>query len=193
MSRGASTIALETPCVGTLPLAPPRLVRRVARTAAVAVLWVVLGCSTTLAVLTAGSALLGGKPTFNVLSGSMAPALEVGSVVIDERIPPLDARPGDMVTFPHPDNRRRLVTHRVKSVTVSGKTVSFVTKGDANPTAEHWNVGIRDEIGRVAYHAPKLGYLRAWAAAREGRLAAVGLVLAWGLAALFGIWRPRAR
>ena len=193
MSRVRSSVALSAPAFGAALPRALAAVRRVAGTACVTLMWAALGCAVTLAALTAGATLIAGHPTFHVLSGSMAPALEVGSVVIDERIAPIEARPGDMVTFPDPQQRSRLITHRVKRVAVSGDTVSFVTKGDANATPERWNVSAGHEIGRVAYHAPKLGYARTWAATLGGRLGMLGLVVVWGLAVVVSIWRPRER
>ena len=46
-----------------------------------------------------------GHQSLTVLTGSMEPSLDTGSVVIDEVIAPTEARIGDIVTFTDPANR----------------------------------------------------------------------------------------
>lgn len=170
-------------------LRPAQVLRRMASTATAVLLWALLGAIATLTVATTAPAVLGYR-AFNVLSGSMTPTLGVGSVVIDQRIRALDARPGDIVTFPSPDDRTRLITHRVRHISLSGGRAYLVTRGDANPTGERWNVPLDAEIGRVVLELPKLGYARAWAAGRGGGLVVMATVLLWGVLALRHIWRP---
>jgi signal peptidase len=152
-----------------------------------AALWSVLAAAVALALATSFPSLAGYR-AFNVQSGSMEPTLEVGSVVLDETIRAREAGPGDVVTFPDPNADRQL-THRVQRITFDGGTVHVVTKGDVNDAPERWDVPLDDEIGRVAYHLPKLGYARAWIAGGPGRLGAALLVLLWGVAAVRDIWR----
>jgi signal peptidase len=133
---------------------------------------------------------LAGYRSMTVLSGSMTPTLDVGAIVIGETIRPTEARVGDIVTFPDPKHRGRTITHRLKRIRVEGTTAYMVTRGDANDTAERWNVPVSDEIVRVAYHLPKVGYARAWLTSRIGRLAAVtAVVFLLGLV-LIELWRP---
>ena len=68
----------------------------------------------------------------------MEPALRTGDVSVVRSIAPLDARPGDIVTFRDPDNADRLITHRVRAMHVQGDAVVFRTRGDANNVSEHW-------------------------------------------------------
>jgi signal peptidase len=166
---------------------------RALRLAASAVMCAALGTAVVLALVTSVPGLAGLR-SFNVLSGSMEPSLRTGGVVLDETIRPLEARPGDIVTFNDPSNRSRLLTHRVRDVTVRDGRAHFTTRGDANDVAERWEVPLGEEIGRVAYHMPYLGYPRQWLAGRAGRLAALALVAVWALLALRSIWStPRAR
>ena len=46
----------------------------------------------------------GARP-YTVLTGSMEPTISPGDVVIDERISPLEARVGDVVTFRDPEDQ----------------------------------------------------------------------------------------
>src|SRR5829696_3648257 len=61
-----------------------------------------------------------------VLSGSMEPVLGTGDITVVRTIEPLDARPGDIVTFRDPNNGDRLITHRVRAMRAQGASVSFV-------------------------------------------------------------------
>jgi signal peptidase len=166
------------------------LVLRAARWVVTAGCWAGIGLVSGLALAVSLPAVLGFQ-TLTVLSGSMEPTLHVGAVVIDERITPREAKVGDVITFPAPGNRNRLITHRLRSVRVSGGKAYMVTKGDANDTVERWNVPVRDEIGRVRYQLPKLGYVRDWLGGRDARLWVLIAIVVVGLWALVDLWRPR--
>lgn len=141
-----------------------------ARTAA----WAALAfCVSMLAAVALPNAI--GMRSFTVMSGSMEPAIHTGDVVIDHKIHPLEARPGDVVTFSDPSGRKRLITHRVRSIRVRGSQVNVVTKGDANNTVERWTVPAGGHIGRVALRVPKLGYPLVYAHSRFGLIGLVAI------------------
>ena len=150
--------------------------------------WLVLGVALGLAAATTLPSVFGYR-TFNILTGSMEPNIGVGAVVVDKPIKPAQARPGQVITFPDPGNHGRLLTHRLQHLSVRRGTVYAVTRGDANDTVERWHVPANEQIGRVAFVAPKVGYARQWAAGMGGRLAALAAVVLWGLSALWDIWR----
>jgi signal peptidase I len=126
-----------------------------------------------------------------VLSGSMEPALRTGDVSVVSSIAPLDARPGDIVTFRDPDNSERLITHRVRAMHVQGEAVVFRTRGDANNASERWRVPASGEIGRVVYSIPKLGWVLAYARTKGLFVLILGGALALLLVVeLASIWRP---
>ena len=163
----------------------------VLRALATFVLWTALAFGLgMLAVVTVPS--LFGYRSLTVVSGSMEPTLGTGSVVIDEVISPLDARPGDIVTFQDPLRPRQL-THRLQKMRVEGDTAYMVTLGDANDAPERWTVQTDGEIGRVVAHLPKLGYARAALGTRHARLAVLGAVMALGAFLLIDMWRPKKR
>lgn len=151
--------ALATPRRGRLRLrlasALPalRLVRGVVRLAAFVATGFAVGIALALAVPLAFHA----RP-LAVLSGSMEPALGTGDVSVVRSIAPLDARPGDIVTFRDPGDPERLITHRVRAMRAQGDRVVFVTRGDANNVSERWRVPATGEIGRVMYRIPELGW-----------------------------------
>ncbi len=61
-----------------------------------------------------GLSTFAGFRSFTVLSGSMEPAISTGDVVVNERVGPLETRPGDVLTFRDPTRQGRLITHRLR-------------------------------------------------------------------------------
>ncbi|MEA2458503.1 MAG: signal peptidase [Thermoleophilaceae bacterium] len=155
------------------------------------VLWMFIGLTGGLA-LAAGAPALFGYHSFTVLTGSMVPTLGVGDVVVTKPIAARDARVSDVITFPDPENRTRLITHRIRSIHMAGERAMVVTQGDANNHAEHWAIAQTGTVGRVTYHLPLIGYALVWT---RGRFARLGLVvipaLLLGMLELGRIWRPR--
>ncbi|MEA2428678.1 MAG: signal peptidase [Thermoleophilaceae bacterium] len=165
--------------------------RRALRPLALFCVYLVVGSGAGV-LLAAGAPMVLGMRSFTVLSGSMEPTIHTGDITVDEQISPLDARPGDVVTFRDPRGQSRLITHRLRSIHVEGGTARMVSKGDANDTTENWTVPTGGKIGRVAYRLPKLGY--ALALTREPGakfLLIVVPALLFGLLELRRIWRPR--
>lgn len=66
-----------------------------------------------------------------VLSGSMEPAIQTGSMIVVEPVSdPSVFKKDDIITFQEENNR--LVTHRVMDTIHNGKTTLYRTKGDSN-------------------------------------------------------------
>lgn len=155
------------------------------------VVWT-LGAATLALLLSAALPLAFGDRSMVVLSGSMAPAIETGDVIVVEAIAPAEAEVGDIVTFQDPDRSGRLLVHRVRLITRHQGRDSFTTQGDANTTQEHWQVSRDGTIGRVAYRVPQLGIGVTWIGSPIGR---VGLIIVPALllaaSVLTRIWRPR--
>jgi signal peptidase I len=163
---------------------------RTARGIVAAGLWAGIGGGSVLLASVALPSVVGFR-SLTVMSGSMAPAIHTGDVVVTRPIPPLAARVGDVVTFQDPSRPDRLITHRVREVRASGATVEFETKGDANNATERWQVPADGRIGRVVYKVPALGYLVYWTQSRYGRLAFIALpAFALGALTLAWAWRP---
>ncbi len=132
-----------------------------------------------------------GYTSLDELSGSMNPVIRVGDEVIEQRVPPLEAKIGDVVTFKSPDSGK-ILTHRVVQMRVFGSWVAFVTRGDANTGFERWSVSEDGTIGKVVARIPKLGYVTNRAGSRMGRVGLIALpVLLLGMFELWRIWRPR--
>jgi signal peptidase I len=132
-----------------------------------------------------------GYRPFSVLSGSMEPALGTGDVSVVRTIAPLDARPGDIVTFRDPGNSEKLITHRVRTMRAEGDGVFFITRGDANNVSERWRVEADGEIGRVVYRIPEIGWALMYARTQGLFIILLGAALALLLVLELGaIWRP---
>lgn len=163
---------------------------RLARLAGRGALWMAGGMALGIALALVVPLAFGGRP-YTVLSGSMGPAISTGDVVVVSRIDPLDARPGDVVTFRDPDDSGKLITHRVRSVRATGRKVQFVTKGDANNATEHWRVGTSGQISQVRYRIPAVGRLALFAHTGTGLVLLILLPLALlGVHEIARIWRP---
>jgi len=103
-----------------------------------------------------------GWKALNVLTGSMTPAIPRGSIVIIHRVDIHTLKVGDVVTYIDPYNTKETITHRIVTVTKNGQIPAFVTKGDANKTPDREILG-GNIVGKVEYHAPKVGRVLAWA------------------------------
>ena len=103
-----------------------------------------------------------------VLTGSMEPALKVGSVVITRPLNSRSVNAGDVITFRSPLNGR-LTTHRVISVE-SKPSFILRTKGDANEDPDPFVLGSRSVVGRVCFNVPHIGYAITFMKTRLGLL-----------------------
>ena len=94
-----------------------------------------------------------GYEIYSVVSGSMEPALPVGSAVFVKYADAETIEPGAIIAFMEGNDT---VTHRV----VENYKISreLVTKGDANETADFDPVPYGSVIGKVEYYVPVLGY-----------------------------------
>ncbi len=107
------------------------------------------------AVVWATTGVLGVRAS-TVISGSMAPALEVGDMAIVYEASPDSIAEGDIIQF---WDGREMVIHRVIEVNDGGGTTLFVTKGDANSTPDPDPVQPSQVVGKVAFVIPKIGWL----------------------------------
>lgn len=163
---------------------------RLLRRAVAALLWLALslGCAAMLAFCAARAA---GYETFTVLSGSMEPTISTGDLVVDARIAVMDARIGDVITFPEP-HTRRLITHRLMHKRISRGWARMRTQGDANNAPERWSIPADGQIGRVVMGVPKGGYVATFVKKRGTQLLLVVIpAVLLGILELIRIWRPR--
>lgn len=116
-----------------------------------------------------GKTTLFGSEIMVVLSGSMAPTFNTGSIVAVKPIPFEQIKQGDIITFKDVDDRT--VTHRVMEIS-EGK---LITKGDANDGKDSTPVTKDRVIGQVQYSVPMLGYMVEFIKSKIGMLLFLGV------------------
>lgn len=92
-----------------------------------------------------------------VLSGSMEPAIRVGSVLVLK--PQKSYKIDDIVTFGRDTRNNIPTTHRIIDMRIEGNSTFFKTKGDANDDADAREITGADINGKVLFSIPYLGYL----------------------------------
>ncbi|GLW90709.1 signal peptidase I [Actinokineospora globicatena] len=121
--------------------------------------------------------------SYVVLSGSMAPAIHTGDVVIVGSLLTDHPAPGAVIAFEDPAHDGRTLMHRVLKV---NEDQTLVTKGDANPDSDSTPVTEDDVLGQGRLRVPWVGLPAYWAQTQNWPAlgaAAIGLiglvVLAW--------------
>jgi signal peptidase len=95
-----------------------------------------------------------------ILSGSMAPRIPTGSLVLATRKPASAVRAGDVIIFRAPVAGHRLIAHRVVAVLEHGPRPVVQTKGDANSALDPWQARTDGgPIWTVRREVPLLGYV----------------------------------
>ena len=113
-----------------------------------------------------------GFQVYNVVSGSMAPAIPQGSMVLVRPAEWNSINPGDVIAF---ERDGTVVTHRV--VAVHQEEGSFITRGDANEQEDFNPVPFEELIGRVERHVPVLGEVETQLSTLQGKLYLLLLVV----------------
>ena len=127
-----------------------------------------------------------------VQSGSMAPAMPEGALLVERPVRLGDLAVGDVITYVDPTPGARTVTHRVVEIDRSSGTTVVRTRGDANPGIDPWRAELQGDVTwRVAGVVPHVG--RALDALRTPvgvLLVTVLLPVCVTVSALRRIWRP---
>lgn len=105
-----------------------------------------------------------------VQSGSMEPALKVGSIVFTRTEP--DYNKGDIITF-SAGNSDTLITHRVTDITTENGEELYITKGDANEEIDAGKVSPSQVIGKSFISIPGFGYFADFVRTPKGFVAFV--------------------
>ena len=88
-----------------------------------------------------------------VLTGSMEPELNVGSLILVKEIPLNDLKVEDIITY-KTQNNGSLVTHRIVKINDNG---SLISKGDANNTEDIGEIKESQIQGKVIFSISKMG------------------------------------
>lgn len=152
-----------------------------------------------MAVVVISAKASGGEPNFmgyqvkTVLSGSMEPTFQTGSVIaIDPDIDKVNLQKGDVITFLKDEST--IVTHRIIEAEKTGDGATYTTKGDNNANADGEAVISDNVIGTyTGFTIPYLGYMLNFANSKMG---SVLLMIVPGVLLLiysgFTIWRAIA-
>jgi signal peptidase I len=124
---------------------------------------------------------LGGR-ALAIRSGSMAPSIGVGSMVIAVREDPATLVRGDVVAIALPSGT--VLTHRIDEIVQQDDRRMFRLKGDANPSPDPALVTQDQLLGKIVAIAPGLGYVLAMMSMPIGVLA----LLLLGVQMLLGAW-----
>jgi len=102
-----------------------------------------------------------GVRLYSVQSGSMAPAIPAGSIVVIKEV--ADYQKGEVITFKSEIDRlvknpRRTITHRINEVKRGEDGTWYVTKGDFNPAPDVVPVKKDLVLGKVIFSIPLIGF-----------------------------------
>ena len=118
-----------------------------------------VGCIVLVAILLIANKfkLPGGFKLYVVMSGSMEPKIHTGSLVVDW--PAKSYEVGDIITFGPDTKTQTPTTHRIVEKRSVLEQATYITKGDANNTADTREITNTDVIGKVRLAIPYLGYV----------------------------------
>lgn len=97
-----------------------------------------------------------------VMSGSMEPAIKVGSLVFVKKVDPVSLKENDVLNYVNPKEDKITVTHRIVKIEEKDGQKVFTTKGDANNSADPDPVFQNQVRGRISFSIPFLGFLSDW-------------------------------
>ena len=98
----------------------------------------------------------GNYKLMTVQSGSMEPAIKMGSIVMVK--PMEDYKIGDVISFTNPKKRQEPISHRIVDLEVIEGKPFYITKGDANEESDIRRVAKDEVMGKVLFNVPFLGY-----------------------------------
>lgn len=116
----------------------------------------------------------GGPPTiagyrmYIVLSGSMNPAFDTGSLVFVKPSGIEAIENGDIITYRGLGKGEQLISHRVVSINRTENGIQLTTRGDANDADDPNPVTSRNLVGKVVLAIPYLGYFMNFSQSKNG-------------------------
>jgi signal peptidase len=105
-----------------------------------------------------GVPMAAGHHLYIVSSGSMSPTIDTGSIVIVQPQTASEITAGDIITYRLPGGDNHLITHLVVDVN-NTNGLHFITKGDANETADLEPVPANNIVGKTVFSLPYAGYV----------------------------------
>lgn len=98
---------------------------------------------------------IGGYSMYVVKTGSMAPTINPGSLVIIKKVLPNDIKKGDIITFKGSE-KGILFTHRVYEIKQKNP-LKIITKGDANSSVDLNFLNEKSIVGKLVFSVPYVG------------------------------------
>lgn len=119
---------------------------------------------------------------YTIISPSMTPGIQVYDVVFVVKKDPKDIKIGDVVSYYSTNSYfgKTPITHRVVEKFNSNGSVTFRTRGDANPVMDDEVIMSNNIIGTVRFVIPQLGRIQFFLASKGGWFVAI-LVPALGI------------
>jgi signal peptidase len=174
-----SDVATDGFCDTTIPVHPPvegpiatrrgawRILKGVVSTVAGFILAVIALLAIVVAIGThfSSNGQLGllGHPVMSVLSGSMAPVIRTGDLVVDNKLTATQAanlRVGQIMSFRAAPGSPQIFTHRIVGVVpLPNGAVGYVTKGDANDSRDGPVTPSTNVVGLFKSKIPSGGYI----------------------------------
>lgn len=90
-----------------------------------------------------------GFRSYIILSGSMAPKLEVGDIIVSKKVSKERIEVGDIITFE--DENGAVITHRVINIIIEDGEKRYQTKGDNNSAGDIGLVSMEKIKGKYAF------------------------------------------
>lgn len=168
-----------------------RLVRATLRGIWLTTIMATVAVLTLVAIITVG-ALTGKARLTTMLTGSMAPDLPTGAMVVMTPKDTADVTVGDVIAF-NPPGSTDTVIHRVIEITGYDPNPVVVTKGDINEDPDPWApISLKDpEVWTPQASFPGIGQFFLWT---QGSgfiyVTLAGATIVW-LAIMWSIWKPR--
>lgn len=125
-----------------------------------------------------------GYHMYHVVSGSMEPAISVGSLIYVKEEAPEEIKEEEIIAFYSDQEGTGIITHRVvKNNVVSG---TFTTKGDANAGEDPMPTAYDNLIGKVVLAVPGMGGVMTVMTSFYGKIAAACVIALGVLLNLMG-------
>jgi len=116
-----------------------------------------------------------GYQLYTVVSGSMEPAIPVGSLLYIQRASPENIKQDDVIAFYAGHDSTAVITHRVvENREFMGE---FITKGDANKKEDMEPVSYDNFIGKVRLTVPAAGKAAQAFSDTSGKIAAASVIV----------------
>ena len=120
-----------------------------------------------------------GLQIYTVISGSMEPTYNVGSLIYVKKVDPSTLKIKDPITFELSD--KTIATHRIIEIVhdeTNPNVYKFRTKGDANENPDQNLIEPNKVLGKAIFTIPYLGYLATYIQSFPGNVVAICTAIA---------------